>query len=114
MTPGRLELLKQQLAQTMLTCFTLKSQADAGLKQNGVEDTLRWRMEIAGEDAGSDSDSEDENMVEGEVSLEELNRHVSSEEQCVTWPRLLKEEQSMLCSTRARPASQMAAARLSM
>lgn len=44
-------------------------------------------METAGEDAGSDSESEDENMAEGEISLQELNRHVSSEEQYVFWPR---------------------------
>ena len=51
----------------------------AGLSQHGVEDPLRWRMEIEGDDEGSDS--EDENMADGEVSLEELNRHVSTEEQ---------------------------------
>ena len=59
----------------------LTSQQVAGLTQDAVESTLSWRLEIAGEDASSDSESEDENMIEGEVSLEELNRHVSTEEQ---------------------------------
>lgn len=84
-TAGRLVLLNQQPAQTIF----LRSQVNAGLKQDGVEETLRWRMEIAGEDVGSESDSEDENMVDEDISLQELNRHVSSEEQYVFWLRTL-------------------------
>lgn len=80
-TAGRLVLLNKQASQSIF----VKSQVNAGLKQDGVEETLRWRMEIAGDDAGSESDSEDENMVDEDISLQELNRHVSSEEQYVFW-----------------------------
>lgn len=46
-----------------------------------MEEPLRWRLEVEGEHMGSESESEDEMLMEGEVSLKELNRHVSTEEQ---------------------------------